>query len=405
MRLFLLLALMLAIDAYAFQAFSFWSQDWSSKGQSILNFTFWSIPFLAAAWIAAHQIGWTQTWPMRVFTFVRAFFILIYLAKLLIVGVVFIDDIRRITLWLFSAGNMPLAGIQRSNFLVHFAIALGMIPLLTLSYGMVRNPYRYQLHTERVRITNLPEALKGLRIVHISDIHAGSFNRTAPLRKAIEMINRQEPDLVFFTGDLVNYRSDEMLPYTEVFKDIRARYGVFSVLGNHDYGDYVAWESTQDKVDNLQQLVQIQTDMGWQLLRNEHQQITINGHKVAVIGVENFSALPRFPRYGRLSQAYTGSEPADLKLLLSHDPTHWEAEVTADYPEIALTFSGHTHGMQFGFEIPGVVKWSPAQYMYKQWAGLYRQGQQWLYVNRGFGMLGYPGRVGILPEITRVELH
>ena len=245
--------------------------------------------------------------------------------------------------------------------------------------------------------------MRALKIVQISDVHAGSFTYKEPVRNAIDLINNEQADLVFFTGDLVNNTADEMDPYMDVFDKIRAKFGVFSVLGNHDYGDYVRWGSREERDANLERLKEVHKELGWNLLINEHRLIPIKGATVGVIGVENYSAKARFPKYGDLAAAYQGCE-ASLKLLLSHDPSHWEDQVIKDYKDIDITFSGHTHGMQFGIEIPGWIKWSPIKYMYKQWAGLYSQDKQFLYVNRGLGFLGYPGRVGILPEITVLEL-
>jgi predicted MPP superfamily phosphohydrolase len=212
-----------------------------------------------------------------------------------------------------------------------------------------------------------------------------------------------QPDIIFFTGDLVNNVADEMDELKTVFSKLAAPLGVYSILGNHDYGDYVQWESAQAKVANLEKLKTVHKEMGWRLLLNEHVGIEKDGQSIALIGIENWGARANFSKYGDLSAAYKGAENYPFKILLSHDPSHWEAEVCRDYKDIDLVFSGHTHGMQFGLEIPG-FRWSPVQYVYKQWAGLYRKDQQKLYVNRGFGFLGYPGRVGILPEITYLEL-
>ena len=272
-------------------------------------------------------------------------------------------------------------------------------------YGMARNRHRYKIHEVKVIIANLPKALDGLRIVQISDVHAGSFTDKEPLKKGIDLINNAKADLVFFTGDLVNSIATEIEPYIDVFDKIRAKYGVFSILGNHDYGDYVHWPTKEAKLTNINRLIHLQKQMGWHLLLNENRLLSINGETVAIIGVENYSASPRFSKYGDLAKAYTGSQSAALKLLLSHDPSHWEDQVAPDRSDIAITFSGHTHGAQFGIEIDGWFKWSPVKYFYKQWAGLYQKGQQFLYVNRGFGYLGYPGRVGILPEITVMNLR
>ncbi len=223
------------------------------------------------------------------------------------------------------------------------------------------------------------------------------------VEKGIEKILETNPDIILFTGDLVNDRADEMKDYQEMFSRLRAPLGVYSTLGNHDYGDYYSWPSPEAKKANLENLKKVHADMGWRLLMNEHVVIEKNGQELALIGIENWSAKANFPRYGKLSEAYKGTEKYPFKILMSHDPSHWDAEVKKDYRDIHLMLSGHTHGMQFGLEIPG-FKWSPVQYVYKQWAGLYEDGIQKLYVNRGFGFLGYPGRVGILPEITLIEL-
>ena len=214
-------------------------------------------------------------------------------------------------------------------------------------------------------------------------------------------------DHLWFTGDLVNFTTKEAYRYKDILRQLRARYGVYAVLGNHDYGDYVRWDSDKEKADNLRELEDFYEEIGWQLLNNSHEIIGVNGSKLAVVGVENWSAYDRFPQHGDIEKALTGSDEAVFKLLLSHDPTHWDRIVSQKHPDINITLSGHTHGFQFGVELKN-FKWSPAQYMYKRWAGLYvnpsSDDKQYLYVNRGLGMIGYPGRIGILPEITVLEL-
>jgi len=269
---------------------------------------------------------------------------------------------------------------------------------------MLRNKYRYRIFREKVRIPNLPPQLKGLKIVQISDIHAGSFNAIEPVLAGVEKIISEAPDLFFFTGDLVNTVAREIKPFVPIFSKIKARYGVYSIMGNHDYGDYARWPNAEAKAENRNALEAAHADLGWTLLNNENEIIDIDGAKVAIIGVENFSANRRFSRYGDLKTASEGTQKADLRVCLSHDPSHWTHEILSEYPEIELTLSGHTHGGQFGLELFN-WKWSPVQYFYKYWAGLYQQANQYLYVNRGFGFLGYPGRVGILPEITVLELE
>jgi predicted MPP superfamily phosphohydrolase len=253
-------------------------------------------------------------------------------------------------------------------------------------------------------LPNLPAAFNGLKIVQLSDIHTGSFVSSEPLEKALRMIQEQNADVIFFTGDLVNNITEEAIPYTEIFKQVKAPLGVYSTLGNHDYGDYVQWPSVEAKQKNFEDIKNLHAEFGWKLLMNEHIILKKGDAEIAVLGVENWGAAMRFPKYGDLKKAHAGTENFPVKLLLSHDPSHWDAQVRKQYPDIDLTFSGHTHGMQFGIEIPG-FRWSPSKYIYKQWADLYQEGKQFLYVNRGLGFLGYPGRVGILPEITVVELH
>ena len=406
MRFFILLTVLFALDLYVFQAFRFLAASWSPTSRWIVYGLYWLIPVALAASLVVVSSGQQVDWNKPIYSFLRAFFMIAYLSKLLVGGVLLIDDVRRL---LFSgyqavAGTSGVTDIGRSKFLTQLGVLLGSIPFLSLTYGIIRNPYRYQLLSKKVQIPNLPKALQGLKIIQISDIHSGSFTMKEPIKRAIEMINQVEADLVFFTGDLVNNEAKEMAPYLDVFDKIKAKHGVYSVLGNHDYGDYVRWESREAKIRNMESLFATHKQLGWDLLRNENRMLEINGEQVAVLGVENYSAHPRFPKYGDLKVASQGTEQAALKLLLSHDPSHWEDQVVREFKDVAITFSGHTHGMQFGIEIPGWFKWSPIQYVYKQWAGLYQKEHQYLYVNRGFGFLGYPGRVGILPEITVLEL-
>ncbi len=405
MRTILLILFLIGIDWYAYQALRLIVQGWPSPVRWLVYTVYWLVPVLLVLSLAATQSGYADTLPKAFNTLMRSFLFIAYFSKFLVAALVLADDLRRLFFWVYEkTTNSTSFDYQRSRFLAGMGLILGSIPLFSLSYGMVRNPYRYKLFRERVKIAGLPKALEGLRIVQISDIHSGSFLFREPVAAAIELINAQNPDLVFFTGDLVNNRASEMEPFVEIFNKIKARYGIFSVLGSNDYGDYVQWPDAAAKTANLEALKSIHQSMGWQLLLNEHRLVSIAGEKVAVIGVENYSTHMRFPKYGKLAKAYSGVDGAVLKLLLSHDPSHWKSQVVPDYSDIAITFSGHTHGFQFGVEIPGWFKWSPVQYVYKEWAGLYQDGQQYLYVNRGLGFLGYPGRVGLLPEVTLIEL-
>lgn len=327
----------------------------------------------------------------------------VYIGKFfMLISWFFLELIRMLINFFNNFINTPVLGT--SEFTARLAIIFGVLLFSILIYGILRNRHRYQIFREEIKIPGLSNALVGLKIIQISDIHAGSFTSHQPIEKAIQLINKEAADLVFFTGDLVNNVANEMLPYIDTFKKIQSKLGVFSILGNHDYGDYVRWPSLEMKKENFHQLLQIHQQLNWQLLQNENRLINLDDATLAIIGVENYSANARFTRYGDLEKASLGSETADLKILLSHDPTHWSYEVVNKFKDITLTLSGHTHGGQFGIEITGVFKWSPVQYFYKKWAGLYNKDDQYLYVNRGFGYLGYPGRVGILPEITVIKL-
>jgi len=250
---------------------------------------------------------------------------------------------------------------------------------------------------------NLPEGFDGIKIVQLSDIHSGSFGGTRHLENAISLTLDQGADVIFHTGDLVNDRSSEAEEFGFTFEKLKAPLGVFSILGNHDYGDYVHWNSVEEKKQNLQMLIRLQQEFGWKMLNNAHTYIERNGSRIGLVGVENWSRSQRFKKYGNMGDAVQNFEKQPFNILLSHDPSHWNGEITSAYPYMDLTLSGHTHGMQFGIEIPG-FRWSPVQYVYKEWADLYENNSQRLYVNRGLGFIGYPGRVGILPEITVLEL-
>ena len=292
---------------------------------------------------------------------------------------------------------------KRRAFISQLAIALGMIPSGALIYGMLKGKYNYQVLRYTLTYDDLPQSFDGYQITQISDIHSGSFDNAEKVQYGIDLINQQDSDIILFTGDLVNNIAKEMRPWQNQFSTLSARHGVFSVLGNHDYGDYYQWPSEQDKVDNMNQLSTLQKEMGWTLLRNEHHFIQRGKERLALLGVENWGT--GFKRAGDLEKTLENVEEKDFKILMSHDPSHWEAQVLPHAFPIHLTLSGHTHGMQFGIEIPGWIKWSPVKWRYKQWAGVYEQGQQKINVNRGFGFLAYPGRFGMWPEISVITLR
>jgi predicted MPP superfamily phosphohydrolase len=291
---------------------------------------------------------------------------------------------------------------QRRKLISQIAVGLAAIPFTSLLYGMFRGKYNFKVLTYELEYDDLPEAFEGFKITQISDIHSGSFDNPKKVQYGVDLVNAQGSDVVFFTGDLVNNKAEEILPWIETFKKINAKHGVYSVLGNHDYGDYMRWESPEAKKKNMQALEKAQKQMGWDLLLNQSRFIEKDGQRIAVIGVENWGS--GFKQVGDLNKALTDVSEKDFKILMSHDPSHWEAEVLPHPFKIHLTLSGHTHGMQFGIEIPGWIKWSPVKWRYKQWAGVYQESDQHLNVNRGFGYLAYPGRVGIWPEVTVITL-
>ncbi len=403
-RLLFLLVLMLVLDGYAFVALRSWLSVYSRQVRRAFFATYWAVSLAAIVFVLLNVAEVTESWSSFAKTYSRAAVFVLYLSKVPVVLFLLLDDLRRGATWVVNTVSpVTQRDTSRSRFLGKLGLIAGGVPLVTLTYGMVRNGYRYRRFAVDVPIEGLPPELEGLKIVQFSDMHSGSWTSTQPLWNAIEMINREEADLVVFTGDLVNNRAEEMLPYIDIFKNLKGKHGVYSILGNHDYGDYVQWPDEAAQVANMEQLYEIHRRLGWDLLRDEHRKIDVNGHRIAVIGIENWSAILRFPKYGHLDAAAAGTNDCAVKILLSHDPTSWDALVRPDYPDIDLTLSGHTHGFQFGVEIPG-FRWSPAQYLYEQWAGLYRKGAQSLYVNRGLGFLGYPGRVGILPEVTVLTL-
>jgi predicted MPP superfamily phosphohydrolase len=408
LRLFLTFFFLGIVEYYAFQSVKTVTANFSDNTQRITNFIWWSVPILFVCFGLLAAFSDMRTWAPGAKTMLQASFVLVLVAKLVMSTTMLIDDLRRAGTFAVSKfTTRPVDYSSRSKFLATAGIFLAGVPFATLTYGMLRNMYRFTFHRVNIPVPNLAEGLQNLKIIQLSDIHSGSFTKRQPLVDAIKMINDQEPDIVFFTGDLVNNTAPEIEQYLDVFGKIKAKYGVFSVLGNHDYGDYQQWASEAAKTQNLQDLFAHHKTMGWNLLLNENRILDINGAKLAVLGVENFGAKMNFHKHGQLDITHAGTNDADMRILLSHDPSHWDYEVNSNptYKNIELTLSGHTHGFQFGIEIPGWVKWSPSQYAYKQWADLYQTGKQFLYVNRGFGVLGYPGRVGILPEITILTLQ
>ena len=405
----ILAGFMLLLDFYVFQIVKTVSQSAGTKTKSIIFTSYWIISITAIVFLFILPLLKLDNYSKGVRSTVFAVLIGLFLAKLIAAVFFLIDDIRRAIQWLVGkvffrnteGEEIEESRISRSVFLSWLGIAAGGGLFTSLVYGF-SNKYNYKIKKISLGFPNLPASFKGLKLVQISDIHSGSFTNKEAVTKGVEKILSLKPDLILFTGDLVNSQSDEMTDYINVFNKLNAPMGVYSILGNHDYGDYKSWTSAQAKKDNLELLKQIHAQMGWRLLLDENVALQKNGEQIALIGIQNWSALKRFPKYGNLQKAYEGAENFPFKILMSHDPTHWDAEVRPKFGDIDLMLAGHTHGMQFGVEIPG-FKWSPVEYVYKQWAGLYQEGKQKLYVNRGYGFIGYPGRVGILPEITLIE--
>ena len=332
--------------------------------------------------------------------------LLLYVPKLLVTIILFGEDIIRFFIGLFgvitkssSEGFLP----ERRKFVSQIALGIAAIPFASFLYGITIGKYNYKVIRQTLFFPDLPEAFDGTTITHISDVHSGSFDDAEKIQYAIDLINEQNSDLVLFTGDIVNTHATEMDPWIDTFKRIHnPKYGKFSVLGNHDYGEYIDWKSQSEKQANFENIKAIHDKIDFKLLLNEHVKIKKDNQELAIVGVENWGR--KFGERGDLNLASKGLSKEDFKIVMSHDPSHWDEKIQHDENHYHLTLSGHTHGLQFGIEIPGWIKWSPVQYVYKQWAGLYENAGRYIYVNRGFGFHAYPGRVGIMPEITVIEL-
>lgn len=408
-RWWFVVVLMLLLDLYIYRVVGALTAACSADIKLAIHLTYWSISVAIVVLILLLPYINYERWPKALRTYLFATIIGLFLAKLLASVFFLLDDVRRLLMWvvikLFHPTGLVFnehGYVDRSFIVSWLGIGAGITLFAALVYGF-SNKYNYDVRRIKLYFTNFPKAFRGLRLVHISDIHSGSFTNKDLVQEGVDKIMQQQPDLILFTGDLVNDRATEMLPYINIFNQLKAPLGVYSTLGNHDYGEYVHWESAEAKRQNLKDLMDIHKQLGWRLLMNEHVALKKGDDAIALIGIENWSAKARFPKYGKLDVAYAGAESYPFKILMSHDPSHWKAEVLPLYPGIDLMLAGHTHGMQFGIDT-SYFKWSPVQWVYKQWAGLYEESNQKLYVNRGFGFIGYPGRVGILPEITVIEL-
>jgi uncharacterized protein len=379
-----------------------------------IHFTYWSITLITVGSILYFTANYEKIALTRSYGPLQTIFgliILFLVPKLIFAFFHLLDDIGVFTMSIFQRLSPPKeiesisesVKISRGAFLTKVGLFLATIPFLGILYGMIRGRYDFRVINQEIAFENLPDAFDGFTIAHISDIHIGSFDHYyEPVQRGINMVNDLGADAIFFTGDLVNNYSEELNGWENILSQLKAKHGVFSVLGNHDYGDYVSWKSNEEKRMNLETLKFKQKNLGFQLLINQNVEIKKGDSSIALIGVENWGT-GGFAQYGRLDKAMENVNPSGFKILLSHDPSHWDAEVLPK-TNIDLTLSGHTHGMQFGIEIPG-FKWSPIQFRYPRWAGLYNKEKQFIYVNRGFGYLAFPARVGISPEITLITLR
>ncbi|WP_254412991.1 metallophosphoesterase [Dyadobacter diqingensis] len=410
----LLTVVLFGIDWYVWQALKFVIRNFSQPTQKWISWGYWSFTSLTLFAYVVMQLLPADFFNRMTRTFIIAGIAIPYLSKLLVVFFLLIDDARRLLQWIVSyfipsVAPVPVdpvdpsaPKIPRSEFLETTALVAGSALMGTFAFGILSGAHDYRIRRVKVPLKNLPKAFHGIKIAQLSDIHSGSFFNKTAVKGGVEMLMKEKPDIAFFTGDLVNDRALEVKDYINIFDKVKAPLGVHSTLGNHDYGDYYQWSSQQEKNQNLENLKKAHQLLGWNLMLDENRAIRVDGEEIGLIGIQNWGA-GNFAKYGNLEKAYQGTDQYPVKILLSHDPSHWRAQVLPKYDDIDLAFAGHTHGMQFGVELAG-IKWSPVQYRYKEWGGLYKENDQYLYVNRGFGYLGYPGRVGILPEITIVEL-
>ena len=397
----------LAFDVYCFKAIISVFKKWKPSTKKIFTVAYWSYSILLI-------IGVFAGIYLNLFLTLRAIilvaFFLTVACKMAMLPFLVLDDIRRLYIKLFRKKaiikDQPITEtdqISRSEFLVKAGLVAAAVPLTSLSWGIISGAYDYQVRRVNLILPNLPKAFDGITMAQISDIHSGSFYNKTAVKGGVELLMAEKPDFVFFTGDLVNNLTNEVRDYQDIFSKVKAPLGVYSSLGNHDYGDYYfGKESSPAKVKNLKDMVDVHKVMGYDLLMNDHRRLKVDGAEIGILGIENWG-MGRFPKYGKMELAVQNTDDLPVKLLLSHDPSHWRGEVLKKYPQIDAMFSGHTHGMQFGVRLKE-YQWSPVQYIYKEWAGLYQEQKQQLYVNVGYGFLGYPGRVGVLPEITLFTL-
>ncbi|HLF53351.1 metallophosphoesterase [Flavobacterium sp.] len=401
-RILVLCLILLIVEIYAFQALrTLVKPKWMLVAYQVISLLV--LVFIVYSFMQFDRtVGQTRQTMLT-----TGLMLLVYVPKMILALVLLGEDIFRI-----GAGSVNYFAYydnttdflaSRRKFISQVGLGLAAVPFLSLIYGVTIGKYNYKVIKQRIFYADLPDAFDGFKITHISDIHSGSFDNPDKINYAIDLINEQNSDMILFTGDIVNTDAREMHPWIDTFNRIQKHeFGKFSVLGNHDYGEYVTWPSEREKEDNFQAIKDLHGQIDFKLLLNENTLIKKGTDKIALVGVENWGN--NFRKAGDINLASADLAKEDFKILMSHDPSHWEYEVKNHEKHFHLTLSGHTHGMQFGIEIPGYIKWSLAQYVYKQWAGLYENMGRYVYVNRGFGFHAYPGRVGIMPEITVIEL-
>ena len=404
-RFIFFFSILILIDFYAFQAI-----------KTVIKFNYGLVFYVLISILILVYLAFSiynydsSKGPSQESLRAAGFFLLFYVPKLVLIIFMLGEDIFRLIAsgyqfisQTFFEGNKTQFIPDRRKFVSQVALGIAAIPFTSLVYGMFKGKYNFKVISHTLFFDDLPDAFDGFSLTQISDIHSGSFDNPEKIEYAIDLINEQKTDLLVFTGDIVNTKAEEMDPWISSFKRIRTpKYGKYSVLGNHDYGEYVTWPSNEDKLNNFNRIKDIHKKIDFNLMLNDSTFIEKNGERMALIGVENWGH--NFKKAGDLQKASLKVSEKDFKILLSHDPSHWEHEVKTHKDKYHLTLSGHTHGFQFGIEIPGIFKWSPVQYVYKQWAGIYKEMGQYINVNRGFGFHAFPGRVGIWPEITVIKL-
>lgn len=407
MRILIILFLFILVDLYVFFSLKSVYKTKKSKRIFFVSYGITWFFFLVTMVMAFFLYGTKFMNSSLTFTVFMGTSFVFWMTKLVIAIFLILEDLFRFFKFVGKAAKSRKLSSEnmdsRRKFVANVAYGVAAIPFFSLMYGIMYGKYDFKIHRHKLNSKRLPSAFNGFKIVQLSDIHIGSFDNKDAVQIGLDMVNDLEPDLILFTGDMVNNLSEEVHGYEEMLSGLNAKYGKFAVLGNHDYGEYIQWDSEKEKLANIENLVRLEEESGFTVLRNQNAEIEVEGEKITLIGVENWGNKP-FPQYGDIDKALKDTEENTFKVLMSHDPDHY-GEIVLDHPTfIDLTLSGHTHGSQMGIEIPG-FRWSPVQYRYKRWAGLYEENNQVLNVNRGFGYIGYPGRIGIWPEITEIELN